>query len=372
MNFCAGHDRRALFAAVQCARYRLFQAGLSQCPLVRGLHFRQRRYDRRPDSPVDFLCILFGGGCDFNTAGGGRHQVKTALFARKKEVIGRRRHLLGLAIRVGASDSGCLDDVEGGAGEKIAAAPLRIASDDEVAQVGDFRRFVFWQDRYREQSIGDFPHRITINTLGDVIGLHARGVGNLCFGYNTARERRSFFLNVGIIAWARRGADRRLQPGGNCRAAFCRCSIARNASRQRKEHLIGVSHVETGYQAAGDEFEPEDSSERFEGVHGVWKLHTDEPGVECRDPLAESVPVVRSEGHVKGRALGEIPGRVGEFERPHVVAIDRIDDRDPVEIGQLGRTPVQLFFLLIPVSTAGPITNLECVVICSRGKAAGK
>ena len=164
---------------------RLFQAGLSQCPLVRGLHFRQRRYDRRPDSPVDFLCILFGGGCDFNTAGGGRHQVKTALFARKKEVIGRRRHLLGLAIRVGASNSGCLDDVEGGAGEKIAAAPLRIASDDEVAQVGDFRRFVFWQDRYREQSIGDFPHRITINTLGDVIGLHARGVGNLCFGYNT-------------------------------------------------------------------------------------------------------------------------------------------------------------------------------------------
>ena len=142
--------------------------------------------------------------------------------------------------------------------------------------------------------------------------------------------------------------------------------------RQRKEHLIGISHVETGRQAAGDEFEPEDSSERFEGVHGVGKLHTDELGVECRDPLAESVPVARSEGHVKGRALGKIPGRVGEFERPHVVAIDRIDNRDPVGIGQLGRTPVQLFFLLIPVGTAGPIANLERVVICSRGKAAGE
>ena len=114
------------------------------------------------------------------------------------------------------------------------------------------------------------------------------------------------------------------------------------------------------------------SSERFEGVHGVWKLDTDELGVECGDPLAESVPVVRSEGHVKGRTLWKIPGWVGEFERPHVVAIDRIDDRDPVGISQLGRTPVQLFFLLIPVGAAGPITNLERVVICSRGKAAGE
>src|SRR4029077_13589500 len=122
---------------------------------------------------------------------------------------------------VGAGDSGCIDDIEGGAGEKIAAAPLRIASDDEVAQVRDFRRLVFWQDRYREQSIGDFPHSITINTPGYVIGLHGRRVGDLCLGYNTCRERRSLLLNVGIMARTGPGPNPRLPPGGKWPAAFC-------------------------------------------------------------------------------------------------------------------------------------------------------
>ena len=53
-----------------------------------------------------------------------------------------------------------------------------------------------------------------------------------------------------------------------------------------------------------------------------------------------------------------------KVQRPHVVAVERIDHCDLVRIDQLGRATVELLFLLIRVGAAHPVPNLETGVIC--------
>ena len=149
--------------------------------------------------------------------------------------------------------------------------------------------------------------------------------------------------------------------------------------REREQHLVGISEIELCRQPPSDHFEFEQPPEDLKGIHAVRKQHAHELWVEGGDPLTEIAALPVAERDVEFGAARKIPGWVRELERPHVMAVERVDHRDLVGVRLLRCAAVEppffllLVFLFAEIGPPDPVADAEAAVVCGmRGAAAQK